>query len=138
MRWFHFCAMATTAGLCSITCGAAPQIVTTAGSRPTVTGAGHSLQPTIAADGRFVVFLSHANNLVLNDDLGSGLDVFLRDLQLGATTLVSVNTSGTGGGDRDSGHPSISTNGRFVAFASDARNLVPNDTNDSADVFLRD
>jgi Tol biopolymer transport system component len=115
-----------------------PEAVTGTGNVVNVAGAGHSLQPTITPDGRHVVFLSHANNLVTNDSLQPGLDVFVRDLEAGVTTLITVNTSGTGGGDRDSGYPSISANGRFVLFASDARDLIANDTNDVSDVFLRD
>ena len=138
MKSFYLVATGASASLLWLAHAAEPETVTTAGNAPTITGTGHSLQPTVTPDGRFVVFLSHANNLVLNDDLGPGLDVFVRDRQSGVTTLISVNTSGMGGGDRDSGHPSISTNGRYVLFASDGGNLVANDTNDSADVFLRD
>ena len=114
------------------------QLVTTAATASNVTGAGHSMMPVVSPNGRFVVFLSHANNLVTNDDLRPYLDVFVRDLEHSTTTLLSINTSGLGGGDGDSNHAAISSNGQFVVFASYAGNLVPNDSNQSSDVFLRD
>jgi len=104
-----------------------------------IAGAGGSFTPAFSADGRFVVFVSHANNLVTNDDLAPYLDVFVRDLTTSNTVLVSVNTGGIGGGNADANYPSISANGRFVAFVSAANNLVNiNDTNDAPDVFVRD
>src|SRR5947208_14579227 len=66
------------------------------------TASGNSLTPTFSADGRFVVFLSHANNLVTNDDLAPYLDVLVRDLTASNTVLVSVNIGGVGGGNGDS------------------------------------
>jgi Tol biopolymer transport system component len=66
------------------------------------------------------------------------MDVFLRDLTNGTTTLVSVGASGMGGGNDNSGIPSVSLDGAFVTFESTASNLVPNDTNGFSDVFLRD
>ena len=99
---------------------------------------GSSYAPTVSPDGRFVVFVSNARNLTTNDDLASYLDVFLADRASGAMTLVSVNTNGVGGGNDDSGFPVVSTNGQFVAFASAASNLFPNDTNGVGDVFQRD
>jgi Tol biopolymer transport system component len=97
---------------------------------------GNSFSPSISADGRLVVFTSDANNLVTGDTNNSS-DIFLRDLSNNTTTLVSVS----GSGDRataKSFSPSISADGRFVVFASDANNLVPGDTNNSSDIFLRD
>ncbi len=102
------------------------------------TASGNSLMPQFSADGRFLVFLSHAPNLVTNDDLAPYLDVFVRNLESGQTILVSVNTNGIGGGNGDAGYPSISANGQFVAFASAANNLASGDTNNGADIFLRD
>jgi Tol biopolymer transport system component len=116
-----------------ITVQAADLITTGAQSS---TGAGHSMAPAVSLDGRVVVFVSHANNLVTNDNLLPFLDVFVR--RDGATTLISVDTSGQGGGNGDSSHASVSTNGQFVLFASDANNLVVNDTNGASDVFLHD
>ena len=67
------------------------------------TGSGNSgsRDPRISADGRFVAFDSAASDLVANDTNGTN-DVFVRDLQLGTTTLVSVNRFGTGSGNSGS------------------------------------
>lgn len=102
------------------------------------TAGGSSFSAAISGDARFVTFLSHANNLVTNDSMNPWMDVFLRDLTNGTTTLVSVGASGMGGGNDNSGIPSVSLDGAFVAFESTASNLVPNDTNGFSDVFLRD
>jgi Tol biopolymer transport system component len=99
---------------------------------------GSSFSAGLSKDARFVVFLSHANNLVTNDSMNPWLDVFLRDLTHGVTTLISADASGTGGGNDNSGAPAVSTNGTRVAFESAARNLFENDTNGVSDVFLRD
>ena len=99
-------------------------------------GNGGSFRPAISADGRFVGFESDATNLVPGDT-NNARDVFVRDRLLGTTERVSVSTSGVQA-DRASGYPSISGDGRFVAFDSDASNLVPGDTNNAADVFVRD
>src|SRR5258706_8754025 len=103
-----------------------------------MTASGNSFTPQFSANGRFVVFVSHANNLVTNDDLAPYLDVFVRDLVTSNTVLVSVNRTGVGGGNADANYPSISSNGQFVAFASATSNLVNNDTNDAPDIFVRD
>ncbi len=114
-----------------------------AGDAP-ATGGGDSVNPIISPDGRYVLFASTANNLVS----GSGgplaahfppkLNVFLRDRTNGTTTLVSVDFMGLGGGNGDSAPRGISTNGQFALFESTAGNLVANDTNNAADVFVRD
>ncbi|MDJ0757320.1 MAG: hypothetical protein QNJ45_27555 [Ardenticatenaceae bacterium] len=101
-----------------------------------VQGNGDSLFPAISADGRFVTFSSHASNLVSQDYNQVG-DVFVHDMVTGTTKRVSVNTAGTeGNGAAD--FPSISADGRFVAFSSQANNLVSGDTNGSSDVFVKD
>ncbi|MEG4277568.1 calcium-binding protein [Microcoleus sp. MON1_C1] len=92
--------------------------------------------PSISADGRFVAFASRAPNLVPGDTNNSQ-DIFVRDLLTNTTTRVSVDSAGNPG-NGESYLPSISGDGRFVAFASDAANLVPGDTNGSRDVFVRD
>ena len=99
--------------------------------------AGDCHNPGVSADGRFVVFVSAADNLVTNDSNGA-FDVFVRDRQLGKTLLVSVNSSGTRSGNAGSQSPTISANGQFVVFESAASDLVANDTNNASDVFLRD
>ena len=104
-----------------------------------------SLDPVLAAEGRFVAFTSRATNLVAGDGNVAD-DVFVRDLDLETTTRVSVASDGTEGDDV-SGGAAISANGRFVAFSSAARNLVAGDGNTCgtcmlpgccADVFVRD
>ena len=99
-------------------------------------GNGGSVVPSISADGRFVAFSSQASNLVSGDTNGT-IDVFVRDRQTGQTTLVSVSSSGEQG-NGGSGKPSISADGRFVAFSSQASNLVSGDTNAIDDIFVRD
>jgi tricorn protease-like protein len=101
-----------------------------------------SSQPAIDGSGRFVAFTSRATNLVL-DDTNDTNDVFVHDLTTGETSRVSVSspTHGNGAsvqGNRPSTHPSISDGGRFVAFSSQADNLVADDTNGAEDVFVHD
>jgi Tol biopolymer transport system component len=95
-----------------------------------------SWTPAISADGRYVAFVSRASNLVPNDTNGMP-DIFLRDRQTGTTERVSVDSAG-GEANGWSSDPAISADGRHVAFASQASNLVPNDTNGLPDIFLRD
>lgn len=97
---------------------------------------GSSETPSISEDGQFVAFRSSASNLVL-DDVGGFLDVFVRDLKGNTTTRVSVNSNGEQAND-SSFRPRISADGRFVAFASRATNLVDNDTNGFDDLFVHD
>ncbi len=99
----------------------------------------------VSADGRFVAFASNAPDLVPVDANGTW-DVFVRDLQTGTTTLVSVNATGTGSGNEQSGVTgslsiptyAISGDGRFVSFSSEASDLAANDTNGLEDIFVRD
>lgn len=94
----------------------------------------------ISRNGRFVVFASGATNLVPGDD-NEAVDVFLRDRALGTTELVSVGPGGVRG-NASSGYVAmglaVSPDGRFVAFLSDATNLVRGDSNGVPDVFVRD
>lgn len=92
--------------------------------------------PSISSDGRFVVFTSRAPNLVPGDTNNMD-DVFVRDRLTGKTTRVSVDSSGNEANNK-SGAAVISANGRYVAFDSRASNLVPNDSNGTADVFVHD
>lgn len=98
-------------------------------------GIGDSEGPSISADGRFVAFYSDAANLVAGDGNAAG-DGFVRDRKAGRTKRVSVASHGTQGNDT-SFPPSISADGRFVAFTSLANNLVAGDTNGASDVFVR-
>lgn len=92
--------------------------------------------PTLSACGRYVAFESFADNLVISDTNDSP-DVFVYDRQTGETTLVSVSSDGTPG-NSSSLRPAISADGRYIAFASEASNLVPGDTNDAYDAFVHD
>jgi hypothetical protein len=97
-----------------------------------------SFAPSISADGRFVAFDSGADNLVAGDTNGA-YDVFLRNTQTGATIRVSTSSNGSQGEDfYDSAHPAVSADGRYVAFYSEAPNLVPGDTNNLGDIFVKD
>jgi Tol biopolymer transport system component len=99
-------------------------------------GDGTSLLPSISGDGRHVAFESVATNLVSGDSNQSE-DVFVRDRQGGTTERVSLGSSGEEGDD-NSGSPSITADGRYVAFESLAMNLVSGDTNGAQDIFVRD
>src|SRR5262249_54476021 len=99
-----------------------------------VQGDDLSSVPSLSADGRFVVFDSHATNLVTGD--GNGVeDVFVRDTQAGTTTRVSVSTAGDES-NGTSGARRISAAGRWVTFYSASTNLVAGDANGQRDVFL--
>ena len=100
-----------------------------------VQGNGFSFPPTLSADGHFVAFPSDATNLVRRDTNGS-LDVFVRNLKQGTTQRGSVGPGGVQADDA-SIDPTISAHGQFVAFVSNATNLVRRDTNGAADVFVR-
>ncbi len=97
----------------------------------------NSFNPSISGDGQFVAFESAATNLVIGDT-NIRTDIFVRDRMMGTTERVSVLSFGLGEGNGNSFDPSISANGRFVTFMSAATNLVPGDTNASADIFLHD
>ena len=97
---------------------------------------GRSEQPSLSADGRFVAFQSDATNLVAGDT-NSAMDVFVHDRASGVTAMISVASAGAQA-DGASRIPSLSADGRWVAFESVATNLVVLDTNAAADVFLHD
>jgi Tol biopolymer transport system component len=108
-----------------------------------------SESPSISADGRWVSFDTKATNFNLAD-AGGDLDVYVKDLQTGAIDQASVQSgggqaTGTNGATNVGADSTISSDGRFVSFWSDASSLVPGDTNGSscanppcADVFVRD
>ncbi len=109
--------------------------------RGTASGNEHSLAPTISADGHRIAFLSGASNLVADGmDDNAAEDVFVRDIESGVTTLVSVNSAGTGSAETHSTMPVISADGRVVAFKSFADDLAAPgiDSNLTGDVFVRD
>ena len=91
---------------------------------------------SISANDRYVSFSSGASNLVPGDTNGVP-DGFVYDRVTGATERVSVSSSGEQGND-SSGGGYLSADGRYVAFASQASNLVPGDTNGSWDIFVHD
>jgi Tol biopolymer transport system component len=91
--------------------------------------------PAISGDGRFVSFESASSSLVLGVGWGAGNQVYLRDRLLGVTTIASVSSSGQRGAGNSTLN-SISQDGRFVAFGSNAINLVANDTNQACDIFV--
>jgi Tol biopolymer transport system component len=112
--------------------------VTTRVSVSTTGEAGNedSDQPAISGDGRFVVFMSYATNLASGDQ-NNVRDVFLHDRQSGETTRISKTSSGSDA-NGPSSEPAISTNGRYIAYISEASNLVSGDDNEVIDVFLYD
>lgn len=126
--------------------GALPPVSRVASDSPPAAGAsGDSCLPLLSPDGRFVLFASTANDLLLGTNglplpatIPARLNVFLRDRQQQTVTLVSANLAGTGGGNGDSLPLALSTKGQFALFESSASNLVPGDTNGAPDLFLRD
>ncbi|MEG3146486.1 pre-peptidase C-terminal domain-containing protein, partial [Sphingomonas sp. RT2P30] len=99
-----------------------------------------SSNPSLSFDGRYLAFNSLASNLVAGDTNGIA-DVFVYDRVTHMTKLVSASDSGTQGNGSlfySSELPSISADGRFVAFDGDAFTLVPADTNGTYDIFVAD
>lgn len=109
-----------------------------------VEGNESSKDADISGDGRFVVFESGASNLVPFDNhgpcfgLSQGCDVFVHELGTGTTERVSVSAAGAEANGPSGWGPAISHDGRWVTFYSFASNLVPGDTNSTADVFVKD
>ena len=101
-----------------------------------VGGDGPSGRSDLSRTGRYVAFDSRASNLVAGDTNGFS-DVFWHDRKTGLTVRVSVDSQGVQA-NGESSHPSISADGRYVAFHSLADNLVSSDINQAADVFVRD
>lgn len=100
------------------------------------TGNG-SNAPSLSASGRYVAFHSATSNLVPHDTNGV-FDIFVRDRLTGTTRRVSIATGGRQADAESLGPPSISPDGRYVAFASLASNLVGGDANEITDVFVHD
>ncbi|MFW5828974.1 MAG: Ig-like domain-containing protein [Planctomycetota bacterium] len=99
-------------------------------------GNGDCYAPDLSADGSLVVFVSMASDLVPGHG-GGYSDIFVHDRHSGVTTCISRALDGSVG-NADSWDASISHDGRWVAFASLASNLVPGDDNAVADIFLHD
>ena len=104
---------------------------------PTEQANGSSYLPALSADGRWIAFRSYASNLVSNDNNGM-FDIFLRDRLTGSIQFVSLTSAGEQNQNGSSDEPVISADGRFIAFRSNATNLVSNDNNNKMDIFLRD
>jgi len=117
----------------NLTTGAVTLVSTTSAG---VQANNHSGSASISADGSKVAFVSYADNLVAGDSNGQR-DIFVKDLNTGALTLVSSSSAGVKGNDF-SEMPSISADGTKVVFASSANNLVAGDTNGEEDIFLKD
>jgi len=100
-------------------------------------GLGYSDYPVISGDGRYVAFESYVSTLVPDDTNGKS-DIFVYDRQTGQPSRVSINSNGVQG-NVNSYNPSISEDGRYVAFSSYAFNLVSNDSNGmDSDIFVHD
>ena len=100
-------------------------------------GNGPSSETNIGGDGgQFIVFKTEASNLSPLDD-NNQADIYMHDRRARTTILVSIGNDGSIG-NSGSNNPVITENGQFVAFDSRSTNMVPNDTNDRPDVFLRD
>lgn len=97
---------------------------------------GHSLAPSISDDGRYIVYGSAASNLVAGDS-NNAHDIFLYDRDTATTTRISVDSNGIEG-NGFSYFALISADGRYIAFSSDASNLVPGDNNGVGDIFVHD
>ncbi len=97
---------------------------------------GNSFTSAISADGSVIAFSSVANNLVSGDN-NARTDIFVRDVEQGTTTVVSVSSTGQLGNGTSS-TPSISADGQFVTFLSNSNNLVSGDSNNLDDLFRHD
>jgi hypothetical protein len=97
---------------------------------------GNSFHPALSADGRLVVYDSDSFNLAWYDP-DEGFDVYLWDRQLGAISNVSVDDAGNLGNDTSS-WPAMSSDGRYVAYSTEATDITPSDQNGVADIVIYD
>jgi Tol biopolymer transport system component len=98
---------------------------------------GASYRPSVTDDGRYVAFVSSASNIIDLDHPGRD-EIFIKDTQTDQMQRITVANATDSEPDGDSFSPAISADGRFVTYSSYATNLVPNDTNNSPDVFTYD
>ena len=105
------------------------EVVLVSRSTSGLQGSSFCAEADVSADGRYVVFQTQSPEFMSEGDLDQ--DVFVRDITAGTLRCVS-NTSGS------SLHPSISADGRYVAFASTSASLVAGDTNNAFDIFVYD
>lgn len=120
------------------TAAAPPALVSHPEFLRTQAASGQSTSPVLSADGSSVVFLSQADDLVTSNHNGMTIDVYVRRLTNNFSELVSVNLGASSGGNGDSLSPSVSSDGSRIAFSSTASDLVPGDTNNASDIFVRD
>jgi Tol biopolymer transport system component len=116
-------------------------LVSHASGLPATTGDGDSEEPRISADGRFVAFLSAATDLAAGQTGATDSNVFVFDRTTGTVTLVSHTAgSSTAASGQSYDDPTISADGRWIAYRSFATDLVPGqiDTNGVSDIFLYD
>ncbi|MFK7800756.1 MAG: hypothetical protein AB8G95_03905 [Anaerolineae bacterium] len=97
---------------------------------------GGSVQATVSQFGNHIAFTSNATNFD-PAAVGTFFQIFVRDRQAGCTTLISTDNDGFAGNET-SQQPSISANGRFIAFQSAASNLIDSDVNGVSDIFVVD
>jgi len=95
-----------------------------------------SMLPSVSDDGRCIAFQSISNNLVPNDT-NTITDIFVHDAVTGETRMVSVSSSGEIGNDYST-NPSLSADGRYVAFESLASNFFEGDEPNTLDIFVHD
>lgn len=114
-----------------------PKLVSRASGRHGPISNQHCAEASVSGSGRFVAFVSQAASLVPGDRNRLD-DVFVRDVRRNVTTLVSRTGNHGPLGDGDSSRPSISADGRYVAFQSLADNLAPGDSDDDPDIYVKD
>src|SRR4051794_21608541 len=135
------CACLLAVGVAAIPAAAAvngTSLESRASGTPGVKGNSDSVDTAVSADGRYVAFTSTATNLDPADS-DSGSDVYVRDRLTGTTVLVSRASGAAGAhGNGGSDVPTISLDGRHVAFQSAATNLDPDDTTGTTDIYVRD
>ncbi len=127
-------ALVLTSSLASA--GSNPQTERASVSSEGAEAGASSSQPSLSSNGRYLAFVSSADDLVADDSNGAA-DVYVRNLKRGKTTRVSVGRKRVEA-DGASSEPTLSANGRYVAFVSHATNLAKTDKNDQGDVFVRD
>ena len=101
-----------------------------------IEGSGKSFSPDISSNGRWIVFASFANNLVAGDNNGKS-DIFIRDRLQNTTQKISVALGGAAT-NGNSFNPTVSNDGRWIAYESIASNLVSGDNNGQSDIFVYD
>jgi len=117
--------------------GVTTMITTNSAGTAAANGYSSETESGMSPDGRFISFTSGSTDLhPLDTD--SEDDIFVHNRQTGVNTLVSVNVDGTGSGNDWAGDGSISGDGQWFGFSSGSSNLVHNDSNGQADVFVRD